>query len=467
MSNRYAILGSIAKGGMAEVYLGRMVGSAGFSRLVAIKRLHGELAVQEQFVAMLLDEARLTAHIRHANVVDTLDLVASDGAFSVVMEYVEGNSLSALIKRSHDDNEPIPQPIAISIIYGMLRGLDAAHEARDEEGQPLGIVHRDVSPQNVLVGIDGVPRIIDFGVAKALGRLYATGPGEVRGKFSYMAPEQMLAHAVTRQVDVYSAGVLLWELLAGKTLFDSDDSRTVVAAVLRGDIPPPSSVNPDVPPELDAIVARATALDLGTRYLTAREFLAELEPWRTAADDEVGAWVKALCAELLAQRQRMIQQTSTVAAARPIDELMKDLEPPHSVRAELPTGSAGGVEVGQVPLHAAFPQLRTLYIPALALSALLVLVAILFHARGRSNDTEIDVPTADAVNELPPPPPAVQPPPAAEPVDAAPTETVIELDASSPAEPSSKPSVNAAHSARRPPPAAPPPPAPINRRNYR
>ncbi|MCW5833916.1 MAG: serine/threonine protein kinase, partial [Labilithrix sp.] len=192
MSARYTILGTIASGGMARVYLGRMTGSAGFSRPVAIKRLHPELAVQRDFVAMLVDEARLAAHIRHTNVVDTLDLVVSDGAFSLVLEYVEGESLSALIREARARGETVPSPIALAVLYGVLRGLEAAHEARNEEGQPLGIVHRDVSPQNILVGIDGIPRIIDFGVAKALGRILVTRPGEVRGKFSYMAPEQLL-----------------------------------------------------------------------------------------------------------------------------------------------------------------------------------------------------------------------------------------------------------------------------------
>jgi serine/threonine-protein kinase len=325
MDGRYTILGSIAKGGMATVYLGRVTGSAGFSRLVAIKRLHPDLAAEKEFVGMLVDEARLASQIRHTNVVDTLDLVVSDGAFSLVLQYVEGDSLSRLLGRAEELGEPVPPPIALAILYGVLRGLDAAHEARNEDGQPLGVVHRDVSPQNVLLGVDGIPRIIDFGVAKAIGRFESTRPGEVRGKFSYMAPEQMQARPVTRQVDVYAAGVLLWELLASKKLFDAEDPRVICADVLRGDIKAPSTVNADIEPALDAIVLRATARELGERYLTAREVLGDLEKLERASDDEVGAWVRRLSARQLADRQRLIQDAVPASDGRPLEDLMADL----------------------------------------------------------------------------------------------------------------------------------------------
>ena len=325
MSGRYTLLGSIAKGGMARVHLARMSGSAGFSRLVAIKRLHPELAEEREFVAMLVDEARIAAQLRHTNIVSTLDLVESDGAFSLVLDYVEGVSLSALFRLAKEQKERIPRPIAISILYGMLRGLDAAHDARSEDGHPLGIVHRDVSPQNVLVGVDGIARVIDFGVAKALGKLESTKPGEVRGKFAYMAPEQLMGRPATRQVDVYAAGVILWELLTGSRLFAGDDQRAICTAALRGDIPRPSSKDTSIPRELDDIVARATARDLSNRYLTAREMLSDLEVCDAASDDEVGAWVRRLAAKTLHERQRMIQAVPATTAGCSIEDLMADL----------------------------------------------------------------------------------------------------------------------------------------------
>lgn len=325
MSDRYTVLGSIAKGGMGIVYLGRMAGSAGFSRLVAIKRLHRELAAERGLVAMLVDEARMASRVRHANVIDTLDLVVYDGALSLVLEYIEGDSLSALVKRSHGAGEKVPLSIAMAIMYGVLRGLDAAHEARSEDGAPLGLVHRDVSPHNVLVGVDGIPRVIDFGVAKALGRIGTTKPGEVRGKYSYMSPEQLRSRPVTRQADVYSAGVMLWELLAHRRLFSSDDWRVIINDVLKGTIPNPSEVDADVPAPLDAIVKKATARELGERYLSAQEFLAELKPFPRASDDEVGAWVRRLAAEELAKRHRLVQANVASAESHTIDDLMQDL----------------------------------------------------------------------------------------------------------------------------------------------
>jgi eukaryotic-like serine/threonine-protein kinase len=405
MDGRYSILGSLAKGGMATVYLGRVTGSAGFSRLVAIKRLHPELAAEKEFVGMLVDEARLASQIRHTNVVDTLDLVVSDGAFSLVLEYVEGNSLSRLLKRASELEERVPRRIALTILYGVLRGLDAAHEARNEDGQPLGIVHRDVSPQNILLGVDGIPRVIDFGVAKAIGRFESTRPGEIRGKFSYMAPEQMQARPVTRQVDVYAAGVVLWELLAGRKLFDAEDSRAICAAVMRGDIKKPSTENADVEPELDAMVMRATAREIGDRYLTARELLTDLEKLERASDDEVGLWVRQLCAKELASRQRLIQNAAPIADGRPLEELIADLaksapsapgpsapglsaEPPVARESETNLASTAGIGLeipaassGVAKTAAAPARRRTVFKVALVVVGFLAVVGLFLRFR--------------------------------------------------------------------------------------
>jgi serine/threonine-protein kinase len=176
---RYAVYGEIASGGMATVHLGRLQGPAGFSRTVAIKRLHPQRARDPEFVAMMLDEARLAAGIRHPNVVSTLDVVASDGELFLVMDYVEGESLARLLKQSRAIGERVPLPIVSSIVTGMLWGLHAAHETKADDGTPLDIVHRDVSPQNVLVGIDGVARVVDFGVAKASRRVQGTESGQL------------------------------------------------------------------------------------------------------------------------------------------------------------------------------------------------------------------------------------------------------------------------------------------------
>ncbi|MFO0738323.1 MAG: serine/threonine-protein kinase [Labilithrix sp.] len=324
MSGRYNIIGTLASGGMGTVYLARMTGSAGFSRLVAIKRLHPHHASDPQLVAMLVDEGRLASQLRHVNIIDTLDLVAAGGAFGLVLEYVEGAALGTLMDEARALGEEVPRPIAIAILRGMLRGLDAAHEATGADGSPLGIVHRDVSPQNVLVGADGVPRLIDFGIAKAMGRLApATQTGQVRGKFAYMAPEQLLERPVTRQTDVYSAGVMTWQLLTGRLPFESDDARVVMARVMTADVPAPSTARADVSPELDAIVAKATAREPADRYAHARDLYEALAIETAASDEEVGAWVRRVGAAQIA-KQKELQQTVPTDPSRSVEELLTD-----------------------------------------------------------------------------------------------------------------------------------------------
>src|SRR5580700_11191148 len=224
---RYALHHEIASGGMATVHIGRLLGPVGFARTVAIKRLHPHLARNPEFVAMFLDEARLAARIRHPNVVSTLDVVATEGELFVVMEYVPGDSLARLLFAAKERSERVPLSVAASIMVDMLHGLHAAHEASDERGQPLNLVHRDVSPHNVLVGTDGAAHLIDFGVAKATGRAQVTREGQLKGKLAYMAPEQLGGSPVDRRADVFGASVVLWEMLTGQRLFDGADEGEI------------------------------------------------------------------------------------------------------------------------------------------------------------------------------------------------------------------------------------------------
>src|SRR5687767_6563935 len=190
---------------MARVHLGRLMGPAGFARTVAIKRLHEGLARSPEAAATLLDEARLAARVQHPNVVAILDVLAVDGELTLVMEYVHGESLAVLLRAARARGEVVPPPVAVQIVREVLAGLHAAHEARSEAGEPLGLVHRDVSPQNILVGLDGAARVFDFGIAKAAGRYQETATGQLKGKVSYMAPEQLLGQAVDRRADVFAA----------------------------------------------------------------------------------------------------------------------------------------------------------------------------------------------------------------------------------------------------------------------
>lgn len=307
---RYKIYAAIAAGGMATVHYGRMLGPLGFSRTVAIKRLHPEYARDPEFVAMFLDEARLAARIHHPNVVQTLDVVASDGEIFLVMEYVPALSLSQLLIAAQVRREHAPAAVAASVIVDALNGLHAAHEATDEEGSPLDIVHRDVSPHNVLVGADGRARVLDFGVAKAAGRAtQATREGQVKGKFAYMSPEQVTNVGVSRKSDVFAASIVLWEALTGTRLFQADSEPALLARVLSGVIAPPSSVVPDLGPAIDAVVMRGLERDPSARYADASEMARALEAAVSlASGSQVGRWVEDMAGDELSRRSARVAE---------------------------------------------------------------------------------------------------------------------------------------------------------------
>jgi eukaryotic-like serine/threonine-protein kinase len=317
---RYALYGEIAAGGMATVHFGRLIGPVGFSRTVAIKRLHPQFAKDPEFVTMFLDEARLAARIRHPNVVATLDVVATDGELFLVMDYVQGESLARLVRRRN-----VAPRIVASIVCGALHGLHAAHEACDERGEPLDIVHRDVSPQNILVGVDGTARVLDFGVAKASGRAHSTRDGHIKGKIAYMAPEQFRGQ-VTRQTDVYACAIVTWEALTGKRLLSGGGEMEVLAKALAGNFAPPSSIVPDLPPGFDEVVMRGLAVDPKDRWATAREMALALEQCAgIASPSEVGVWVDSLARESLSKRSVSVNEIEASSSNVMISGLPADL----------------------------------------------------------------------------------------------------------------------------------------------
>jgi len=311
---RYALYNEIAAGGMATVHFGRLLGPVGFSRTVAIKRLHAQFAKDPEFVSMFLDEARLAARVRHPNVVPTLDVVATQGELFLVMDYVQGESLSRLIRAATARNERVPVKFLGAIIGGALHGLHAAHEAKNEHGEPLNIVHRDISPQNILVGTDGVARVLDFGVAKAAGRAQTTREGQLKGKLSYMAPEQINGE-VTRQTDVYAAAIVLWEALTGQRLFAGDNEGQILGKLMNGFVQPPSAIVPELPVALDEIVLRGLARDPAHRYATAREFAIAVERCvGVASASEIGDWVESMAHGALTQRATRIAEIESSSA---------------------------------------------------------------------------------------------------------------------------------------------------------
>jgi eukaryotic-like serine/threonine-protein kinase len=331
VAGRYALYDKIATGGMATVHLGRLLGPIGFSRTVAIKRMLPQFVSDLGFVSMFVDEARLASRIRHPNVVPTLDVVAQRNELFLVLEYVHGETLSQIIKALSEKQERIPPAFAASIVCGMLHGLHAAHNVKNEHGAPLGLVHRDVSPQNVLVGTDCVARLLDFGVAKAAGRMQVTTNGEVKGKLAYMAPEQVTG-TVTPQSDVYSAAAVLWEALTCERLFHNVTWTNIAQVILNREVEPPSSIVPDLSPTLDAIVLRGLEKDPRNRFASAREMAVAIESCLPLAPaHEVGEWVEQTAFAMLAERAQKIaeiesraSESKMVAASMSIEERMSD-----------------------------------------------------------------------------------------------------------------------------------------------
>lgn len=328
---RYALFDPIASGGMATVHFGRLAGAAGFARTVAIKRLHTADSATE--VSSLVDEARLTSRIRHTNVVSTLDVVVDGDELFLVMDYIEGESLARLVRTT----QGVPVPIAIAIVVGALRGLHAAHEATSERGKPLGIVHRDVSPQNILVGVDGVARIADFGIAHAAVRMQSTQDGVIKGKLGYLSPEQLRGEPLDRRVDVYAAGVVLWEALTGRRLFHGKDPSDVVSDILSRSIEPARSIAPDIPAELDAAIIRAIARDREDRFPSAAAMADALERAASVAStSEVAAWVQRTAAGSLERKRSHLAEieaasgvfASPAAAPPPAQAPANEPEPP-------------------------------------------------------------------------------------------------------------------------------------------
>ena len=296
---RYRVYGDLAAGGMASVHFAKLIGAAGFSRVVALKRLHRHLAAEPQFRAMLLDEARLSARVNHPNVVRTLDVIDDGDDVVIVMEYVPGESLARAVAGA-SGGARVPVDVAVAIMVGVLNGLHAAHEARDAHGTPLAIVHRDVSPQNILIGVDGAAHVIDFGIAKAASRLTSTTDGVTKGKQRYMAPEQLLGETVSRATDVYSAGVVLWELLAGAPLFGGPEAEGIVTRALTDVTRAPSAVADGILPGLDAIVLRALVRTPRARFATARAMAEELAAAVSPATPaEVAAWLHRVVGDAL------------------------------------------------------------------------------------------------------------------------------------------------------------------------
>lgn len=317
---RYLVFGELGRGGMARVHLARQLGAASFTRLVALKRLHEGVPLQGAAANELIDEARVSARVRHPNVVSVSDVERTETELALAMDYVHGPSLAWLAHRARSTGAPIPRSVALRVAVDTLRGLGAAHAAVSERGRPLELVHRDVSPQNVLVGDDGLARIADFGIAKALGRLTHTRHGILKGKLIYMAPEQLRLQTVDRRADLYAMGVVLWELVAGRSLFQVPDieDRILRHLELRMDPLPSVAEFAHAPPELAAAIARALDPTPDGRFADASEMVAALERAdEVATNGQVAAWLREVARDLLDERAEVIERVESLSVSGP------------------------------------------------------------------------------------------------------------------------------------------------------
>jgi serine/threonine protein kinase len=341
-AGRYALFDQIAAGGMGTVHLGRLTASSGFQRVVAIKRALPEVMADPELAGMFVDEALASSSVQHPNVLSALDLVDADGEIWLVMEYVHGAALGSLIRLAAGEGG-VPLRVACAVSAGMLRGLHAAHEAKSATGVPLRIIHRDVSPQNVLIGCDGLARVIDFGVAKAIGQRHRTTIGQIKGKLSYLAPERLTGAAPDRRIDIFAAAIVLWEMLTGNKLFQGKDDAEIVRQVLFGVIRSPRELNADVPPALANVVMRGLHADPALRFQTALEMAQALEQsTQLASHAETGAWVGQTAQEQLNERTRQLAELEATATEGGQHEAGSDVRPTERRTVPILKASAPG-----------------------------------------------------------------------------------------------------------------------------
>ena len=342
----YELFAKIAEGGMAEVFLARKLGVQGFQKVVVVKRVIPRLARNRRFVQMFLDEGRIAAQLDHPNVVQVYDLGEADGTYFIAMEYLRGQTTRRLMRRMHELRAGAAPEFWCRIMEGVLNGLDFAHNARSHEGRELGVVHRDVTPGNIMVTYQGVAKVIDFGVARAEERVTKTKAGAIKGKFAYLAPEQCEGKPVDRRSDVFQAGACLWEMVAGRRLFRGKNELMIMKAILEGNVPPPSSRNKRVSPELDSLILTALEPDPGDRFQSAGAMRDALRSVLRASDRtieqaEVAAFMEKAFVREREADQRLVVEANAAKISSDVIHVLADKSQSKSI-SRLPSASSSG-----------------------------------------------------------------------------------------------------------------------------
>lgn len=323
---RYLLLDRIAIGGMAEIFKAKAQGLGGFEKILAIKRLHPRYSQDADFIEMLIDEAKITVELSHSNIGQIFDLGRHEDHYYIAMEHIEGRDLYRVMKKVRERRSPLPVEAAAYVGMECCAGLDYAHRKRDSKGRRLNIIHRDVSPQNVLLSFEGEVKLVDFGIAKAASRAYETEAGIIKGKFYYMSPEQAKGEALDHRTDIFSLGIVMYEMLTGDLLYKDDDDVTLLSRVRRADIEPPSRLRPDVPPMLEQILMRALSKDREDRYPTARHFQKDLANFlRTSAAVFGKVQLRRLMTELFEENDSLVEQVEEGSVVMDRDDFGQDM----------------------------------------------------------------------------------------------------------------------------------------------
>ncbi len=340
----YYLLERIAVGGMAEIFKAKQFGVRGFEKILVIKKILHHLSEDPEFVEMFEDEAKIAAQLNQANIVQIYELGEVDGTLYITMEYVEGKNLRDITRSCSQQGFNLSVEQSIFFMIEVLRGLDYAHRKTDSDGQPLAIIHRDISPQNIIVSYEGEVKILDFGIAKAASKISKTEAGVLKGKFSYMSPEQASGRSITQTSDIYACGVMLHELLTSDRLFRAKTDMETLERVKEGYVPAPSEKNPKVPKELDAIVLKALQKNQANRYQTANEFLSDLTKFSQKvgfrySTQELSAFMKTLFSSTIDEERERLKQTLGKIPSN-AQELLTDIDT-HISFKRLPTNAAG------------------------------------------------------------------------------------------------------------------------------